>query len=509
MLSGGKRVKKEVYFLINSLDVDRGGLTKACIQQANLSAELGYETNILTFNYNGEYSELIKKVEQRYNINNEVKIHNMYDYFRNEFDINKKEVTIDEFISNIKVLEKVENKEAYRVYDEGVYRNYLSYRDNGTVKGVDHFSDSRYRIKSEVYTPEGYIGKISYMDLITNKPRQMVFKNSKGTAYLSKWVNPETGLANKIILFNEGEIKKVLKNDKELKTYFIEQLILKCNNPILVSDARNTDEVMVNVKNKKAKKVIRLHSNHLSAPYDDNAELAPTVKYAMENLDKIDCLAVLTRKQKEDIIRRFKHSEKVRCIPHGIEITTKMNMFRKPKIGDDIVVVSRLVSLKQINHTIEAISLIVKENPELRIKIYGSGDQENNIKNLIKIKGLEKNIILMGYTSNIKEVYENALFSIVTSKTEGFSLSILESMANGTPVLTYDFNYGPSEIIVNNEDGIIIEKNNVKILSENILELSKNRDLVRRMSKNAVRNIKNKFSKKQIKNMWNIFLDEI
>ncbi|PNZ28350.1 hypothetical protein CD114_04440 [Mammaliicoccus sciuri] len=101
------------------------------------------------------------------------------------------------------------------------------------------------------------------------------------------------------------------------------------------------------------------------------------------------------------------------------------------------------------------------------------------------------------------------MISIVTSKTEGFSLSILESMANGTPVLTYDFNYGPSEIIVNNEDGIIIEKNNVKILSENILELSKNRDLVRRMSKNAVRNIKNKFSKKQIKNMWNIFLDEI
>ncbi|MCY1029819.1 hypothetical protein OWI80_14915, partial [Mammaliicoccus sciuri] len=61
-------MKKEVYFLINSLDVDRGGLTKACIQQANLSADLGYETNILTFNYNGEYSELIKKVEQRYNI---------------------------------------------------------------------------------------------------------------------------------------------------------------------------------------------------------------------------------------------------------------------------------------------------------------------------------------------------------------------------------------------------------------------------------------------------------
>ncbi|WP_192978335.1 glycosyltransferase [Mammaliicoccus vitulinus] len=502
-------MKKEVYFLINSLDVDRGGLTKACIQQANLSADLGYETNILTFNYNGEYSELIGKVRQRYNVKNKVKIHNMYDYFRNEYSINKKDIAIDQLIRNTDILEKVVNKDAYRVYDDGIYRNYITYRNNGSVKGVDYFDDSRYRIKSEFFTPEGYSGKISYMDIITNKPRQMVFKNSKGMSYLSKWINHETGLANRIVLFKDNEIMKVLKNDKELKIYFIEQLILKNENPILVSDARNTDEIMANVKNIKAKKIIRLHSNHISAPFDHSSEVAPTVKYALDNLDKIDCLAVLTNQQKEDITRRFKYNEKVVCIPHGIDITAKTNIFGKPKVGNDIVVVSRLVSLKQVNHIIEAVALIVKEKPDLRIKIYGSGDQEKNIKALIKKKHLETNIILMGYANNINEVYENALFSIVTSKTEGFSLSILESMANGTPVIAYNFNYGPNEIIVNNEDGRIIEKNNVKVLSETILELSNNRDLVSHMSKNALKNIENKFSKKQIKNMWHLFLNEI
>lgn len=502
-------MKKEVYFLINSLDVNRGGLTKACIQQANLSIDLGYKTNILTFNYNGEYSELIGKVRERYNVRNEVKIHNMYDYFRNESSVNKKELEVAKFTGRTGTLEKVVNKNAYRIYEDGIYRNYITFRDNGSVKGVDYFDNSRYRRKSEVFAPEGYSGKVSYMDLITNKPRQMVFKDSKGISYLSKWVNHETGLANRITLFKDNEIIKVLKNDKELKTYFIEQIILNSENPILVSDARNTDEIMTNVKNAKAKKIIRLHSNHLSTPFDHSAEVAPTVKYAIDNLDKIDYLAVLTNQQKEDITRRFNHNEKVVCIPHGIDITAKTNIFGKPKIGNDIVVVSRLVSLKQVNHIVEAIALIVKEKPDLKVKIYGSGDQEENIKELIKKKKLEENIRLMGYTNNIKDVYEKALFSIVTSKTEGFSLSILESMANGTPVISYNFNYGPNEIIENNVDGKIIEKNNVKVLAEAILELSNNHTLVSSMSKNALRNIKNKFSKPHIKNMWHSFLDEI
>ena len=53
---------KKLYLLINSLDIGRGGLTKAHLQQASMLSDLGYDTNILTFNYNGDYPKIIKEI---------------------------------------------------------------------------------------------------------------------------------------------------------------------------------------------------------------------------------------------------------------------------------------------------------------------------------------------------------------------------------------------------------------------------------------------------------------
>ncbi|WP_082892510.1 glycosyltransferase [Mammaliicoccus lentus] len=163
---------------------------------------------------------------------------------------------------------------------------------------------------------------------------------------------------------------------------------------------------------------------------------------------------------------------------------------------------SRLVSLKQIHHVVEAASLLVEYNPNFLIEIYGSGDQEKKLKDLIKSKGLTENVILKGYTDNIENVYKEAAFSIVTSKTEGFSLSILESMANGVPVLSYNFNYGPEDIITNGKDGLIIEKNNIKQLAENMNYLFSNPELINEMRINAAKIIKDRFSRDKVKQYW-------
>src|SRR5699024_12462293 len=87
-------------FLINSLDVGRGGLTKACIQQANMSAELGYKTTILTFNYNSDYDIITKKLFQYYSINRDVEIRNMYDFYRDEKKDEKNLTYVNDFISS-------------------------------------------------------------------------------------------------------------------------------------------------------------------------------------------------------------------------------------------------------------------------------------------------------------------------------------------------------------------------------------------------------------------------
>ena len=49
--------------------------------------------------------------------------------------------------------------------------------------------------------------------------------------------------------------------------------------------------------------------------------------------------------------------------------------------------------------------------------------------------------------------------SLITSNMEGFSLALLESLAHGVPVISYDIKYGPSELITSDFNGYLITKN--------------------------------------------------
>ena len=59
---------------------------------------------------------------------------------------------------------------------------------------------------------------------------------------------------------------------------------------------------------------------------------------------------------------------------------------------------------------------------------------------------MTKRIILKGKTNQVKEVYQESLFTLLTSKSEAFPMSVVESMITGTPVLTYNCSQGVAEL---------------------------------------------------------------
>lgn len=488
---------KKVYLLINSLGLGRGGLTKANLQQANLFSKLGYETSILTFNYDGDYKKIVEDIHSLYNLNKDVKIINMYDYFRNENKVIQKFNTYEDLINDDTIVERNDTKGTMKLYERGLYVKNVAFRNDKTLKIIDYFNNANYRIKTEYYALEGYIGKVSHMDYNLNAPRQMVFYNSIGDCYLRKVVNPENRLATKVDIIRNKEIVKSFKDDQQFKIHFVEEIIKENEESIIISDARNTDEILINVKNKNVKKYIRLHSNHLDA----NGNIVNMVKPAIENMKHIDSLIVLTEQQKNDIVNEFGYFEKITAIPHGITVTQPIEIDNETK-ENKAVIISRLVKLKQINHIIEAFNLIKNQIPDLILEIYGTGLELENLKKLVNKYGLESKISFQGYTDNPLEVYRKSLFSMTTSRTEGFSLGILESMSCGTPVISYDFKYGPNEIINNEEDGLIIKQNDINELSKKILHLYNNRDLLSNMSKKAIENTEAKFSVNKIENDW-------
>jgi len=92
-------------------------------------------------------------------------------------------------------------------------------------------------------------------------------------------------------------------------------------------------------------------------------------------------------------------------------------------------------------------------------------------------------------------------FFIMTSLFEGFGMVLLEATQYKLPLISYDINYGPKEIIENGVNGYLVESGNIDLLSEKISEFIDNADKRRIMSNMAYISL-NRFDERNITNQW-------
>ena len=104
-------------------------------------------------------------------------------------------------------------------------------------------------------------------------------------------------------------------------------------------------------------------------------------------------------------------------------------------------------------------------------------------------------------TDDIMTKYLESSICVLSSRYEGFSLVILESMACGVPVVSFDCPHGPRNIIKDGEDGLLIDYLNVNALADGICSLMKNDTMRKEMGKNARINVQ-RFSKECIMGKW-------
>ena len=90
--------------------------------------------------------------------------------------------------------------------------------------------------------------------------------------------------------------------------------------------------------------------------------------------------------------------------------------------------------------------------------MYGFGKEEAKYKQLITEYNLENNVFLRGFKRNLNAEIQDAYMSLITSSMEGFNLGLLETIAEGIPSVGYNSKYGPSELILNNKNGYLINK---------------------------------------------------
>lgn len=163
------------------------------------------------------------------------------------------------------------------------------------------------------------------------------------------------------------------------------------------------------------------------------------------------------------------------------------------------VVVSRLHGVKRIKTIIKAFSRVVARNPDARLEVWGSGEQEESIREFIIHSKMQNVVTLMGFATDVSSVFRRASVSLGMSVTEGFGISFAESLGYGTPLVSTRTNYGPQEIVASGEDGFIVDSEDEFV--DKIELLLGDKELVASMAARGRESAK-RFTKGSITRLW-------
>lgn len=194
---------------------------------------------------------------------------------------------------------------------------------------------------------------------------------------------------------------------------------------------------------------------------------------------------------------------KISVIYNGIDLN-KYNVknscdvlkIKKELMLNSVVIgsVGNIYPVKGYLYLIQAAGKVIKRIPDITFLIIGKKTPYfDELKKIVDDLGINDHIKFLGFRSDIPELL--ALFDIYVSSSlsEGLSLSILQAMAAGKPVIATDVG-GNQEIIRHGESGILIPPRNSEMLADSILILLENKTLASKLGLAARKVVEEKFS---------------
>lgn len=156
------------------------------------------------------------------------------------------------------------------------------------------------------------------------------------------------------------------------------------------------------------------------------------------------------------------------------------NILRKNKIA----YIGRLHKEKGIQELIDIFSEI-ENKANWKLIIAGSGVHSGLLKTQVESLNLNNSVEFIGKVKDVDLLLAECKIFAFTSPAEGFPNSVLEALCAGVPVISYDCIAGPSEMIVNGENGFLVELGNKKEFAERLSFLMNNEKERARLGKNA------------------------
>lgn len=149
-------------------------------------------------------------------------------------------------------------------------------------------------------------------------------------------------------------------------------------------------------------------------------------------------------------------------------------------------------SVKGVDRFIAAMPLILEEVPDARFVVVGRGSGLASLKRQAEREGLDDRAIFPGYREDVDVFYDMMDISVLTSLTEGLSITLLESMEHGLPVVATRVGGNP-EVVVDGVTGHLVPPDRPERFAERVVHLLRHPDLRGRMGEAGRERVRKKF----------------
>jgi glycosyltransferase involved in cell wall biosynthesis len=183
--------------------------------------------------------------------------------------------------------------------------------------------------------------------------------------------------------------------------------------------------------------------------------------------------------------------------------------YEKAPLNQNVALsVGRFTAVKQQMILLQIWSYLVNEKKIKNWKLFlvGNGELKGQFETYIDTNNLHDYIFLMPPRQDVAFYYKQASLFLLSSKTEGFGMVLLEAISFGLPCISFDCPSGPRDIIKNNENGFLVPPNNQLALAQSVLEFITNPQLKNEMSAKSLA-ISNNWNDKKLLEQWNTILN--
>ncbi|MGW4408134.1 glycosyltransferase family 4 protein [Nonomuraea sp. NPDC004702] len=248
--------------------------------------------------------------------------------------------------------------------------------------------------------------------------------------------------------------------------------------------------------------VITIGQEHVAL----RTQAEPMQKLIKWRYRRMDALVTLTKADLRDYRSTLpKKPKKLARIPNAVPPMSGEVSRLDAKV---VVAVGRMTRLKGFHRLITAWETVAAAHPDWKLRIFGAGPQEDNLAAQIVEAGLEGKVELPGPTSDVGAELEKASIFVLSSRHEGFPMTILEAMAKGLAIVSFNSPHGPKEMITDEVDGLLVKPRTNANLAASIMRVIEDEPLRRSLAAAALETART-YDVHAVGQKWDELLDEL